>query len=364
MPTSQIVPQSNHRERAKQYILSSAKKGLFSPRFDLFMDHLYELGFEVPREEKCLLQKWYQDLLEFEFLKDIISNTIAFEIEEVIIHSCEWIQMIGAKRKEFYGPFLNSTDFQFALEYLALKSQIIWNTGHPVASHSLELFNRKWRATFVHKELSPKGNSKLFLRARKSQNFRLHDFKVSEGQKTFIEQFIKERKTIIVAGATGSGKTTFLRALLPLTSEREHIVILEDTHELESSSPFITYLLAKPQDKKRLVDLCHQVLRMRPDRLLLGEIRGNEIVPLLLSLNTGHSGLLSTIHANSSLDTLHRLCLLFQVYAKDMSLAYSEVLKLVCQGVDIIIYLENKEVKEILEVKGSEGMTPFYQMWS
>jgi len=363
MLTSKTITQPNHRERARQYILTSAKKGLFAPSFTFFIEHLDDLGFEVDREEKCLLKKWYQDLLELQFLKDILSNAIAFEVEEVIMHSCEWVQLIGTKRKEFYGPFLSKSDFQFTLEYLALRSQIIWNTSHPVASHSLKLFDRSWRATFVHKELSPKGNSKLFLRARKSQDFKLHEFKVSEGQKAFIEKFIRERRTIIIAGATGSGKTTFLRALLPLTSEREHIVILEDTHELESSSPFITYLLAKPQDKKRLVDLCHQVLRMRPDRLLLGEIRGHEIVPLLLSLNTGHSGLLSTIHANSSLDTLHRLCLLFQVYAKDMSLAYSEVLKLVCQGVDIIVYLKNKEVVEILEVKGSEGMTPFYQMW-
>ena len=103
---------------------------------------------------------------------------------------------------------------------------------------------------------------------------------------------------------------------------------------------------------------------MRPDRMILGEIRSHEVVPFLLSINTGHGGMMASVHSNSAIDAIHRLCLLFQIYSKKTSVDYPEVLKLVCQGVDFIIYLEDKRVCSILEIKGSEGTTPYYELYN
>ena len=73
---------------------------------------------------------------------------------------------------------------------------------------------------------------------------------------------------------------------------------------------------------------------------------------------------MASLHANSGLDSLHRMCLLFQIYSGQMNIGYHEVMKLVCQGVDFVFFLKNKKIESIIEVKGCEGTTPFYEMWN
>ena len=100
-------------------------------------------------------------------------------------------------------------------------------------------------------------------------------------------------------------------------------------------------------------------LRMSPDRIVVGEMRSDEVEPFLLAMNTGHKGLLSTIHANNAVDTLHRIALMFKVYsAKD--LAFDLVLKLAATNIDAVVYLKNKKVVEIIQVFGSEQSNIFF----
>lgn len=357
---------SYYRVLLKEFIKSCIKKGrieeLETPQNSI--NYLESLGYDIDEEDEALLMLWYSNITQLKFLKDILTFHQISGVEEVIIHSKDWIQVIARERLEFYGPFLTEEDFQFSLEILSLKNGLLWSPTSPFQSFKLELTERSWRGTLIHTSLCAEKGSKLFLRAQKSESFSLSSFKITEGQETFLKSCLNQKKNFIVCGATGSGKTSFLKTMLETLPQREHIITLEDTLELNLSSAFTTSLLAGRGEGQELVDFCHYALRMRPDRIVLGEIRSQEVVPFLLSLNTGHGGMMASIHANSALDAIHRLCLLFQIYSGQKGVSYQEILKLICQGVDFILFMNNKKVETILEVKGSEGMTPFYETWT
>lgn len=123
---------------------------------------------------------------------------------------------------------------------------------------------------------------------------------------------VERRLAFLISGGTGSGKTTLLATLLGLVPPEERIVVAEDSRELAPSHPHCVRLEARPPNSDgagavTLTDLVRQALRMRPDRLVVGEVRGAELVDLLMALNTGHEGGCGTVHANSAADVPARL---------------------------------------------------------
>ncbi len=140
----------------------------------------------------------------------------------------------------------------------------------------------------------------------------------SESMMRLIETMVKLHKNLIVSGATSSGKTSILNLLSGFISPNERIILIEDASELQLRQPHVVPCETRKPDKNgkgevTIRDLIHSALRLRPDRLVIGEIRGAEALDLLQAMNTGHSGSMSTIHANSPLDALYRLetCSLF-----------------------------------------------------
>ncbi len=119
-----------------------------------------------------------------------------------------------------------------------------------------------------------------------------------------LREAILNRKNILIAGGTGTGKTTLLNALASFVPESERIVVIEDTSELQLHAPNLVRLEARREQPGlpavTMRDLLRATLRLRPDRILLGEVRGGEAFDLLQALNTGHAGTLCTIHANSA----------------------------------------------------------------
>jgi pilus assembly protein CpaF len=120
-----------------------------------------------------------------------------------------------------------------------------------------------------------------------------------------ISQVIETQKSFIVSGGTGSGKTTLLAAMLAKVTTTERIVVIEDSSELSISHPHVVSIQARLANSEgtggiAMTDLVRQALRMRPDRIVVGEVRGREISDLLLALNTGHKGSATTLHADSS----------------------------------------------------------------
>jgi pilus assembly protein CpaF len=127
-----------------------------------------------------------------------------------------------------------------------------------------------------------------------------------------LRELVESRMAFLISGGTGTGKTTLLNSLLSLVTPRERMVLVEDASELRPDHPHVVRLEARPPNVEgageiTLRDLVRQALRMRPDRLVVGEVRGGEVADLLRALNTGHEGGCGTVHANSAIDVPARL---------------------------------------------------------
>ena len=128
----------------------------------------------------------------------------------------------------------------------------------------------------------------------------------------WLAALVRARASYVVTGGTGTGKTTVLSTLLELVPERERLVVVEDSAELDPQHPHTALLQARPPNVEgagsvTLTDLVRQAMRMRPDRLVIGEVRGVEVIDLLSALNTGHEGGCATVHANSAADLPARI---------------------------------------------------------
>lgn len=169
--------------------------------------------------------------------------------------------------------------------------------------------------TRMHAVLPPVavGSTCLSLRVVRPRAFTLEELAaagtVPPGGAPILRALIDARVSYLVSGGTGTGKTTLLASLLGLVGERERIVLAEDSAELRPDHPHVVRLEARPANQEgaglvTLRDLVRQALRMRPDRLVVGEVRGGEAVDLLAALNTGHEGGSGTLHANTAADVL------------------------------------------------------------
>ena len=172
--------------------------------------------------------------------------------------------------------------------------------------------------TRMHAVLAPlsRPGTTISLRVPRRRVFTLEEL-VQEGAVSregagLLHDVVARRLAFVVTGGTGSGKTTLLNALLSLVPPQQRLVIAEDTAELRPDHPHVVSLEARPANVEGagavdLRTLVRQALRMRPDRLVVGEVRGDEVVDLLAALNTGHEGGCGTVHANSAADVVARL---------------------------------------------------------
>jgi pilus assembly protein CpaF len=179
---------------------------------------------------------------------------------------------------------------------------------------------------------------------------------------TLLKSIIKARLNIVVAGGTGVGKTTFLNLLLQEIPPKERIITIEDTRELQFNLPNVVRLESRPAigDHKGLSirDLLKNTLRMRPDRIIVGECRGAEVFDLLQAMNTGHEGSMTSIHANSPGECLSRLENLYLLSGYDLPM---KALRFqISTAVDFIIQIRrdkkgNRIVSHLTEVTNMEG---------
>ncbi|MEU0067820.1 ATPase, T2SS/T4P/T4SS family, partial [Streptomyces albidoflavus] len=150
------------------------------------------------------------------------------------------------------------------------------------------------------------------------------------GGDRLLASLVEARLSFLISGGTGSGKTTLLSALLGLVGPAERIVLAEDSAELRPDHPHVVRLETRPANQEgrgavALDDLVRQALRMRPDRLVVGEVRGAEVLHLLAALNTGHQGGAGTVHANAAADVPARLEALGTAAGLDRAALHSQV---------------------------------------
>jgi len=300
---------------------------------------------------------WYKNLFE---LNSFLQN---LSFEEIFISPNEfWIKSNG-NRLSFPHSY-SKEDLNHLMLFLSLQNKKDWNYSHPFASFFSNVNNLSLRITLVHPSTNKSLEPRLFIRSIKKSLFPIKDFLIHPNQEDIIKTLIKDKKNILIAGSTGSGKTSFLSSSLKHTKKDEHLVILEDTYEIQYQRSYHSRFLSQNEERKTLKDFCSYALRMSPDRLILGEMRSNEVIPFLLAMNTGHSGLMSTIHASSARDAIKRVSLLFSLYNPGQSLSFDTIFKMCAQGVDYIIYLEDKKVKEIIKVLGSNKESLLFEIIS
>jgi pilus assembly protein CpaF len=213
--------------------------------------------------------------------------------------------------------------------------------------------NGQWRNFRVHitNEHITKTGFLISMRRIRTHSWQLDELQQRDffdsTQREQLEDILSFKKNILVVGPTGSGKTSFLGAMIHHLPNSERCLLLEDTEELHIPNLSSTKLLTFDQEqslvkKVSLEDLVKQSLRMRPDRLIVGEIRGSEAKDLLLALSTGHAGSMGTLHANSAMEALLRLEMLVQIGAPQWSL--ETIRRLLFLSIQIIMVV-GKDVK-------------------
>ena len=192
---------------------------------------------------------------------------------------------------------------------------------------------------------------------------------MTEGMRLFLEAAVKAKMNIIIAGGTGSGKTTTLNITSNFIPQSERVVTIEDAAELQVYIPNIVRLESRPKNiegegEVTIRDLVKNALRMRPDRVIVGECRGGETLDMLQAMNTGHEGSLSTVHSNTPRDTISRLETLCLMSGLDLPIRV--ISKQISSAVNLIVQQArlsdgSRKVTHITEVQGMEGDTLLLQ---
>lgn len=197
---------------------------------------------------------------------------------------------------------------------------------------------------------------------------------LSDEMLQFIHKAVAQRANILVSGGTGTGKTTFLNVLSGFISHHERIVTIEDTAELQLNKDHVVRLETRPPNAEGFGevsarDLIRNALRMRPDRIIVGEVRSYEVMDMLQAMNTGHEGSMSTLHANSAADALLRMETLVGLSGQKISEATLRAI--IVSAVDIVVQLTRlpngrrcvAEITEVVDLSDDQYVTnPLFKL--
>lgn len=265
------------------------------------------------------------------------------QISEILVNGPEsiWFEKEGRLQRH-EDLFLSEASFNNSLHRLCEKSQCQSTVEHPAATGYFEEF----RLTLIRQELT-RNHHHLSLRRHPKNPWTLPRLQVAgwctDSDVGLLTDLIQQRRNFLIVGNTGSGKTSLINALLQKLSINERAIIIEDTPEIELPNSSCMKLITRedPQGLLKNVtqsDLLRHSLRLRPDRIVMGEIRGAEAKDLLMALATGHGGSFGTLHASDPRQALIRLEMLIQMGAPQWSL--QAVRRLIHLSLDCILVVE------------------------
>jgi pilus assembly protein CpaF len=274
-------------------------------------------------------------------LESLINNP---KITDVLVngHKDVWIDQ-GQGLEKTKLTFLNEESVRSLAQKLALSTGRRLDQSQPYVDAQLTKTIR------LHAVLSPIANpgTVISLRIHRPQVFSLDKLviykTITTSQKEFLSQIIKEKKSFVICGGTGSGKTTLLNSSLSEVNKNQRILIIEDSRELNPQHPHVVSLEGRPANIEgmgliTMKDLIKQSLRMRADRLIIGEVRGAEVIDWLSALNTGHSGSAGTIHANS----IHEVIIRFESLGLMAGLSKEAIHSQLRTALDYVIHIERQ----------------------
>jgi pilus assembly protein CpaF len=360
--------------KLKQHILTMIARELENKRppyreRDEFVRNALDLAYQSlkiklpPTIQNQLFKEVLDDILGFGPLQSLLEDNT---ISEVMVNgpNSVYIEQNGKLIKT--GITFKDDD-----EVLRIIEKIIMPLGRRIDSDTPTVDARLPDGSRVNAVIPPVAIDGPTITIRKFEKGRLSiDQLIERGSITgnmakFLEACVISRLNVMISGGTGAGKTTLLNVLSRFIPTSERIVTIEDAAELQLQQDHIVRMETKPPNiegryQVSIRDLVRNSLRMRPDRIVVGEVRGGEALDMLQAMNTGHDGSLTTIHANSPRDALSRLetlCLM-----AGMDLPVNVIREQVASAVDLIVQQSrltdgSRKVTSITEVSGMEGQT-------
>lgn len=308
-------------------------------------------------------QERYLDMLKTAFGPQILDFLADEETIEVMLNPCGtlWVERLY-KGKENTGINIDRAQSTNIVKLIASYKNQVADAQCPVVSSEIPIGGARFQGW-----LPPVVAAPCFaIRKRAKHIFTLSNYidnqSLSQKEAQFLKKAIKERQNIIIAGGTGSGKTTFANALIAeLDQTSDRILVLEDLPELQINARDVVFM--NTTSTVSMNDLVKGALRMRPDRIIIGEVRDGAALELLKAWNTGHPGGICTLHANSCDSVPYRL--------EDLILeaVITVPSALIKQAVDVIVYLERDEqgkhhVQNIVTLQTKEDQDSQYQTQS
>ncbi|MGY3776075.1 CpaF family protein [Helcococcus sueciensis] len=295
------------------------------------------------------------------------------QINEIMINAYDEIYL--EKDGEMYKSIYKFKDNS---EYERIIQKIVSEVGREVNTSKPIVDARIYDGSRVNIVLNPisKDNPAVTIRKFSNENYTIDDLMnmglFDKEVYDFLEVIIKSKYNIMIGGGTSSGKTTLLGALTNFINKSERIITIEDSRELKIDLQNLISLQSREANVSHggnitMKDLIKNSLRMRPDRIIVGEVRADETLDMLQSMNTGHQGSLSTVHANSSRDMISRLETMVLRAGDDIPL--EAVKRLINSSIEIIIYLKKikntRKITEIVEIiqdkNGDTVLNPIYE---
>ena len=331
---------------------------------ELIEDVLEECSREymltVPARQ-LLAKEVFYGLRGLDILQDLVDDP---QVTEIMVNGTSHIFYEKEGRiREWDHHFTSEEALSDVIQRIVGSSNRMVNELHPIVDTRLE---NGARVNIVLKPIAIDGTA-VSIRRFPEHPITMKQLvewqSVSEEIVCFLKNLVQAGYNIFVSGGTGSGKTTFLNALSEFIPEDERIVTIEDSAELQILGiPNLVRLETRAVQVEgaqpiSIRDLIRSALRMRPSRIIVGECRGPEALDVLQAMNTGHSGSISTGHANSAEDMLHRL---ETMVLMGMDLPVSAIRSQIASGVDILIHLgrlrdKSRKLLGIAEVDGMEG---------
>ena len=320
-----------------------------------------------PLERRAFVGEVLQDTLGFGALEPLLADASVTEIM-CNAHDDIWVERSG-RIEHAAVAFDDEAQYRWVIEKIAASVGRRVDEGSPMVDARLPDGSR------VNAVLPPLALDAPALTIRKfsADPFRVQDL-IRFGTLTMdlalvLEACVRGRLNVLLSGGTGTGKTTALNVLSGFVPENERIITIEDTAELQLQQPHVVRLESRPANiegagEVSIRDLVRNALRMRPNRIIVGECRGAEALDMLQAMNTGHEGSLTTVHANSPRDALRRLETMVLMAGYDLPIR--AVREQVASAIDVIVQLERlpdgrRIVSEVTEVQGLEGDTVLLQ---
>jgi pilus assembly protein CpaF len=368
-------------ELAEQLRARLVKESQQSPQpFGGDRGRLKERISELVREQAGLLAPEQRD----ELLERILSSTLGLgrlepliadpSVDEIMVNGLDPVRVERNGKIEHTG-----IAFESERELLHVIERILSPLGRRVDEASPLVDARLADGSRVNCVIGPLSleGPVLTIRRFRSRGFTLDELvrtgSLTADLATFLTSCVEARLNIVVSGGTGCGKTTFLNVLSSMIEDGQRIITIEDAAELRLRQSHVVRLESRPPNLEGRGEvtvraLVRNALRMRPDRIIVGEVRGAEALDMLQALNTGHDGSMTTVHANSAADALRRIETL--ALMADVALPHAAVRDQIGSALDLIVHLERERdggrrvvsVGEVVRVANEVGVRELYSL--